>query len=129
LKRHTSRTITDPALLLGELENVLRKGYAVDDQEHDAGVMEIAAPVFDSQGIVIGALSILGPEMRLAGIRLESEFLPLLCQSALRLSISLGYQRPETSGSERSCSIPGQGEKKRPLKAKPFGMGGLKTCC
>lgn len=97
MKRHTSRTITDPGLLHNELDKVGLQGYAVDDQEHDAGVMEIAAPVFDSGGAVIGALSILGPEMRLAGTRLENELLPLLCKSAARLSTVLGHCRAEKS--------------------------------
>jgi len=89
MKELTANTITDPGLLQKELNNVLQKGYAIDDQEHDAGVMEIAAPVFDSNGSIIGVLSILGPEMRLAGSRLKNELLPLLCQSAARLSAAL----------------------------------------
>jgi DNA-binding IclR family transcriptional regulator len=93
LKPLTPRTITDPEMLKIELHKAAQNGYAIDDQEHDAGVMEIAAPVFDSDGAVIGALSILGPEMRLAGSRLENELLPLLCQGAARLSTVLGYRR------------------------------------
>jgi DNA-binding IclR family transcriptional regulator len=91
----TAKTITNPAAVQNELNRVARQGYAIEDQEHDAGVMEIAAPVFDSQGATIGALSILGPEMRLAGPRLENELPELLCRSAFRLSISLGYRPME----------------------------------
>jgi IclR family KDG regulon transcriptional repressor len=93
MKGLTPRTITDPDVLDTELNKVAQQGYAIDDQEHDAGVMEIAAPVFDSNGAIIGALSILGPEMRLAGDRLESELLPLLCYNAARLSTALGHCR------------------------------------
>jgi len=82
-------------VLQNELKKVALQGYAIDDQEHDAGVMEIAAPVFDSNGALIGALSIFGPEMRFAGTRLEDELLPLLCQSASRLSRELGYYQTE----------------------------------
>jgi len=78
-------------VLQNELNRVAQKGYAIDDQEQDAGVMEIAAPVFDSNGAIIGSLSILGPEMRLAGSRLKNDLLPLLCQSASRFSSTLGY--------------------------------------
>jgi DNA-binding IclR family transcriptional regulator len=98
LKSLTARTITDHERLKIELLTAAQNGYAIDDQEHDDGVMEIAAPVFDSDGAVIGALSILGPEMRLAGTRLENELLPLLCQGAARLSTVLGYRRTAEPG-------------------------------
>jgi IclR family transcriptional regulator, KDG regulon repressor len=91
----TTSATTGPAVLQNELKKIALQGYAIDDQEHDEGVLEIAAPVFDSNGVIIGALSILGPEMRLAGTRLKDELLPLLCQSAARLSRELGYSQME----------------------------------
>lgn len=124
----TSRTITDTDLLLGELVKVANQGYAIDDQEHDAGVMEIAAPVFDAQGVIVGALSILGPEMRLAGQRLTVELLPLLCSSAERLSTSLGYCRSTKLLAEISIKPPKPKRKTRTVASKPYGFGGLTTC-
>lgn len=94
---YTAHTITDPDVLQDELRRVAHQGYAIDDQEHEAWVKEVAAPVFDSHGVIIGALSILGPEMRLTDTRLKNELLPLVCQSALRLSMSLGYCRSAAS--------------------------------
>jgi DNA-binding IclR family transcriptional regulator len=76
-----------------ELNLVAQKGYAIDNLEHDATVIEIAAPVFGSQGAIIGAISIVGPAMRLSDIRIESELLPLLKQCASRLSSLLGSCR------------------------------------
>jgi DNA-binding IclR family transcriptional regulator len=125
----TVRTITDSDLLRSELSKVAQQGYAIDDQEHDSGVMEIAAPVFDSNGVIVGALSILGPEMRLAGSRLENELLPLVCQSAARLSLSLGYCRPKEALVEISLPTPKPKRKTRKLETKPYVFGGLKTCC
>jgi IclR family KDG regulon transcriptional repressor len=129
MKGLTSRTITDFDVLRNELNKVSQQGYAIDDQEHDVGVMEIAAPVFDSHGAIIGALSILGPEMRLAGPRLENELLPLLCQSALRLSSALGLCRTEKALTEISLPTPKPKIKTRKLETKPYAFGGLKTCC
>jgi IclR family KDG regulon transcriptional repressor len=129
MKRHTAQTITDPANLQEELKSVLQKGYAIDDQELDVGVMEIAAPVFDSNGAVIGALSILGPEMRLAGTRLEKELLPFLCQSASRLSSSLGYYRTKKALAEINLQPLKPTIKVKTLGTKPYALGGLKTCC
>jgi hypothetical protein len=91
--------------------------------------MEIAAPVFDSLGVIIGALSILGPEMRLAGARLENELIPLLCQSAVRLSISLGYCPTTTARAESIQSVPMLKKKARKLEPTPYACGGVKSCC
>jgi len=129
MKRFTARTITDPGLLQTELDRVARQGYAVDDQEHDAGVMEIAAPVFDSRGAIVGALSIVGPEMRLAGARLEGELIPLLCRSAAQLSGLLGYCMSEKApaGPALQSLKPKTGTRK-PV-SKPYAPAGVKTFC
>ncbi|MBK5276048.1 MAG: IclR family transcriptional regulator [Desulfuromonadales bacterium] len=129
LKQLTARTITDPDLLKSELDKVAQQGYAIDDQEHDAGVMEIATPVFDTHGAVIGALSISGPEMRLSGLRLENELLPLLCQSAKSFSNALGNCRTEAALTEISLQSPKPKRKTRKLETKPYVFGGLKTYC
>jgi IclR family KDG regulon transcriptional repressor len=131
MKGLTARTITDPDVLKNELDKVAQQGYAIDDQEHDAGVMEIAAPVFDSNGVILGALSILGPEMRLAGTRLKNELLPLLCQNASRLSIVLGHCRAKGKVIETSLQAPIPKRKTRKLETKtnPYVFGRLKPCC
>jgi len=129
MKKLTPRTITDPGELNDELDKVARQGYAIDDQEHDAGVMEIAAPVFDSHGAVVGALSILGPEMRLVGTRLEHELLPLVCQSASRLSTLLGHCLTRETLTEVSLRPSKPKRKTRGLETDTYVIGGLKTFC
>jgi DNA-binding IclR family transcriptional regulator len=129
MKRLTAGTITDSEELKNELDKVAHQGYAIDNQEHDAGVMEIAAPVFDSNGAIIGALSIVGPEMRLSVSLIENELLPLLCQSAMRLSILLGYCRAEEAITEPTPQPSKPRIKTRPPVTEPYGFGGLKTCC
>jgi len=125
----TVSTITDIDMLKKELYKVEQQGYAIDDQEHETGVMEIAAPVFDANGAIIGALSISGPEMRLAGTRLENELLPLVCQTAARLSGLLGYCRSKEAFSENSLPAVKPELKTRKPEMKPYVFGGLKTCC
>lgn len=42
----TENTITDPAVLLRELEQIRKQGYALDREEITRGIMCVAAPVF-----------------------------------------------------------------------------------
>jgi DNA-binding IclR family transcriptional regulator len=128
MTRLTPDTITDPVALDNELAKVAKKGFALDNQEHDIGVTEIAAPVFDSNGVIIGALSILGPEMRLSGARLENELLPLLCLSSSRLSTALGHCRKKEAATEISPPTVKPRKPRKPV-TKPYLLGGLKNCC
>jgi IclR family KDG regulon transcriptional repressor len=105
LKRFTPSTITDPELLQAELRKIALQGYAIEDQEHDAGVMEIAAPVFDGNGALVGALSISGPAMRFPGSRVENELVPLIRLEALRLSNNLGHRQEKAAFPEISKQI------------------------
>jgi DNA-binding IclR family transcriptional regulator len=65
LRRYTAHTITDPEVLLRELEEVRVRGYAIDEREVDEGTRCVGAPVFDSSGQVAAAMSIAGPAYRL----------------------------------------------------------------
>lgn len=58
----TTNTITDPARLLRELDEVRTRGYAINDEESIVGMMAIAAPVHDFRGKVVAALSISFPK-------------------------------------------------------------------
>jgi IclR family transcriptional regulator, acetate operon repressor len=60
LARRTGRTITEPAAFLEHLTDVRRRGYAVDDEENEAGIRCIGAPVFDHTGAVMGGVSVSG---------------------------------------------------------------------
>lgn len=72
LTRYTERTLVDPEDLTKELERVRKLGYAVDDQEREAGVRCVAVPIFDAVGGVVAALSISGPAGRMDGEQLAS---------------------------------------------------------
>jgi DNA-binding IclR family transcriptional regulator len=56
--RHTPATLTDAAALNAELEQIRAAGIAFDREEHEPGIICIAAPVLAGSGRVIGALSI-----------------------------------------------------------------------
>jgi DNA-binding IclR family transcriptional regulator len=63
--RFTPRTITELPALKKELEHIREKGYAVDNEECEAGVRCIAVPVRDYTGMVAAALSVSAPVARL----------------------------------------------------------------
>jgi IclR family transcriptional regulator, acetate operon repressor len=65
LERYTEATITDPGALAAELAAVRASGYATAAGELEDGLVAVAAPVFDSAGACVAALSVSGPAFRL----------------------------------------------------------------
>lgn len=56
--RFMPNTLTDPEALRAELARIRTEGIAFDREEHEPGVICIAAPILTEQGRVIGALSV-----------------------------------------------------------------------
>ena len=48
-----------------ELHEIIKRGYAVDDEKLYEGVRCAAAPILDEAGVVIGAISLSGPSVRI----------------------------------------------------------------
>jgi DNA-binding IclR family transcriptional regulator len=63
LTQHTQHTITDAAYFREELEKVRHAGYATDAEEHELGSFCIAAPIFDAQRRVAGAIGLSGSSL------------------------------------------------------------------
>ncbi|WP_328829877.1 helix-turn-helix domain-containing protein [Streptomyces sp. NBC_00252] len=57
LRALTPRTLTDPAALAAALDTVRTQGYALVDEELEAGLRSIAVPVRDRTGRVVAALN------------------------------------------------------------------------
>lgn len=64
LTAFTRKTITDRAKIDAELAKVHRRGYATNNEESILGAVTAGAPVFDSEGSVIGAISVTVPTAR-----------------------------------------------------------------
>lgn len=86
----TDRTITDPIAFRHELAETRRRGYATDYEESTPGLCCIAAPVFNSDGVIAAAISVSVPTVRFTAER-QNELRMLVQQSAERLSRVLGY--------------------------------------
>lgn len=95
----TPRTITSLADLLRDLERTRRRGFAIDDEEHETGVTCVAAAVLDHVGSPAAAISVSGPSQRLRRTGLP-ELGDLLKIIATELSSELGHreERPREGG-------------------------------
>ncbi len=91
LQRRTARTIVDPEDLRRELAGIARRGYSLDLEEMEEGVRCVAAPVWNSFGRVVAAVSVSGPSSRLTDEYLEAKLIPTVRSAALQLSRRLGF--------------------------------------
>ncbi|MGV9878749.1 IclR family transcriptional regulator [Streptomyces sp. NPDC003006] len=87
----TPDSITDPDELLTALTAVRERGVAVEHRESNPDVSCVAAPVRDSAGRVVAALSISVPMIRWSEER-ESELAELAAKGAGDLSVRLGHR-------------------------------------
>ncbi|WP_394231818.1 IclR family transcriptional regulator [Niallia oryzisoli] len=71
LEKFTDQTITDHKQLIQELIQIEEQGYSIDDEEYEVGLYCIAAPIKDSMGCTVAAISIAGPECRICGHKKE----------------------------------------------------------
>jgi len=86
----TPQTVSSYRLLIRELERVRVQGYAIDNEESGHGLWGIAAPIFDRNGRVAGALGLAGTVLHLQrnmdGLNQEVK------RSAQEVSRGLGYK-------------------------------------
>ena len=85
----TPRTITTKSELRRECERIIAAGYSTDHAEADDGVHCIAAPIFDSDETVAGAIWISGPAKRLPKSRFR-DFGLQVSAAGQRISRSIG---------------------------------------
>lgn len=63
-KRYTQQTLTSPAMLLRQLKEIKKQGYALDTEEHQHGIRCVAAAIVDSVGMPVAAISVTAPTFR-----------------------------------------------------------------
>jgi len=90
--RKTKGTITSIEALKRELEEIRRKGYAVNNEELEKGLFAIAAPVRNHAGTAVAALNISFPLMRHSKQEALRIFVPLIMGACRKISLSLGFQ-------------------------------------
>lgn len=90
---YTSTTITDPDALRADLAETRKRGYSIDEGEHQPTVRCIAAPIRNTSGRVFAAVSVTGPMDRVTRDRVPV-LAELVVATANQLSRQLGYEPP-----------------------------------
>jgi DNA-binding IclR family transcriptional regulator len=94
----TNTTITDKQALLEELGSIKREGIAYDKEEHENGIISIAAPILTSSKLVIGAISIATSTSRHTVDDLK-QYKDLLINTTMAVSVEAELYLHPTSGS------------------------------
>jgi len=85
LRRFTGNTITHKKTLMTELAKIRGQGFAVENEEIEAGLKCVAAPVTGPDGEVVAAISISGPRQRFGDSEVK-RWIPLVIQTAKKIS-------------------------------------------
>ncbi|WP_114391090.1 IclR family transcriptional regulator [Notoacmeibacter marinus] len=83
-ERFTPTTHAGPETLLPELDRIRIDGIAYDREEHEQGIISIAAPIFGGLDRVIGAISIVTSTFRMSQDDLD-RFRPALLRTATQI--------------------------------------------
>jgi IclR family KDG regulon transcriptional repressor len=81
LVAQTPNSITSAARFFDELEEIRKRGYAIDNEEHMAQSFCVAATIFDGQNRAVGAIGLSGKRMDLL-----LEHVPVLRMTADKIS-------------------------------------------
>jgi DNA-binding IclR family transcriptional regulator len=91
LVKRAPKTDTDPARLTTLLAEIRARGYATEDEESEAGMRAVAAPVRGAGAVVVGSVSVAGPVQRLSK-EVMTRYAPEVIRTAEAISTRLGYQ-------------------------------------
>lgn len=89
LERLTPHTLVTLEALEDDFVRIRRRGYAVDNEEHEEGVGCVASAVLDHRGRPCAAISVSGPSARILP---DKALGALLVEHAASVSAALGYE-------------------------------------
>jgi DNA-binding IclR family transcriptional regulator len=88
-ERRTVHTMTKVSQLKAQLTEIRAQGYAIDDEENEENIRCVGAPVFDSNGDVIGGVSVSSPTFHLS-LEEAHALAPFVVKAAAMISSALG---------------------------------------
>ena len=89
LPRFTEKTLVEPQALFADLALAHRRGWALDDEERNAGMRCIGAAIFNEYGDPVAGISISGPVARLDDAAV-ARLGPLVMASAAEITRLVG---------------------------------------
>ena len=107
----TQKTIMNMVQFRRELQKIQRQGYALDDEEAVPGARCVSAPILDSRGEAVGAVSVSGPVTRLSLAQVAT-LADAVTSAARSISIAMGFHARVTATRARST-----GGKNHPVRA------------
>lgn len=93
LPRVSPDTITQASDLAEAIRDTRAQGFAITTGERESGASSLAAPVFNGQADLVGAISVLGPSIRISRETCES-WAGRLVEAAETVTRSLGGRHP-----------------------------------
>ena len=87
------RDIPDLEALEKELQEIRKRGFAVDFNGLGDGLCAVAVAIRDYAGKVVCSLTVLAPSFRMLQERLDKEVIPSMLEGAEALSSKFGYTR------------------------------------
>ena len=89
---YTTHTVGSVEALRDQLELIRRRGWSIDDQEHEDSVMCLASPVRDYTGQVVAAMSVSWPIFRFNQADFE-KIVSEITSATDQLSAIMGWER------------------------------------
>jgi DNA-binding IclR family transcriptional regulator len=90
LKLYTSKTMNNIEQILKQVQEARKRGWAVDNEEHEEGIRCIAAPIYDYRGKVIAAVSTSGSSNIFTPER-DQEISEYVVKAAREISKRMGH--------------------------------------
>jgi DNA-binding IclR family transcriptional regulator len=91
MERFTPNTIIEKGEFIKHLKEVVKQGYALDNEEYNLGVRCVGVPLRDYTGRVVGGISVSGPSFRINDEMLKKEIIPLVKEAGEKVSKRLGF--------------------------------------
>ena len=97
-KSMTAQSLAEPDELKLELQRILGRGYATDDQEYHQDVRCLAAPIRDERGAVVAAITVTAP----SSIFARNQFADV-AQKVKKAAIDIGLTvyRPQLAANQK----------------------------
>jgi IclR family pca regulon transcriptional regulator len=86
LTQRTPRTLTDKAQIKQAIAQMREQGWSIVDQELEAGLISMSAPIRDRQQRIIAAMNISGNAQRQSAIQMTQSCLAPLLDAAQGVS-------------------------------------------